>query len=132
MATRAKKSSVKISTTILKKFSSDRDKKINKSFSENALKMMRKRYLVKDEKGNQEMPADMFFRVARTLAEMEGNFGRDKRFIDKTTKEFFDVLANKEFTPAGRSMTNIGAETAVVANCIVLPVLDSMESIFQT
>ncbi len=106
--------------------------KINSSFSENSLKMMKKRYLAKDDAGNQETPADMFYRVARALADIEGNYGKDKAFIEKTTKEFFDILSNKEYTPAGRTMTNVGATTAVVANCIVLPVLDSMESIFQT
>ncbi len=106
--------------------------RINKSFSENALKMMRKRYLAKFENGEQEMPTDMFYRVARSLAEIEGNYGKDKKFIDKTTKDFFEILANKEYTPAGRTMTNVGASTSVVASCIVLPIMDSMESIFQT
>jgi ribonucleotide reductase alpha subunit len=41
-------------------------------------------------------------------------------------------MANKEFTPAGRTITNAGAPTPVVANCIVLPIKDSMEGIFQT
>ena len=105
---------------------------VNKSFSENALKMMRKRYLVVDEKGKQEMPADMFHRVARALAVVEKKYSRDSKFIKKVEEEFFDVMSSKEFTPAGRTLTNAGAGTALVANCIVLPIHDSMESIFQT
>ena len=93
----------------------------NRSFSENALKMMRKRYLAKNEKDEQETPADMFFRVARTLAEVEARYGKDKRFIDKTTKEFFDIFATNEYTAAGRTMTNVEAETDGGANRIALP-----------
>src|SRR3989338_3140656 len=92
--------------------------KINRSYSENALKMMNKRYLWEDAKGKKETPADMLGRVAKDLAEVE---------ID-----FLEVMVNKEFTPAGRTVTNSGAGTKVVANCIVLPIKDSMEGIFQT
>jgi len=106
--------------------------KVNKSFSENALKMMKKRYLQKDDSGNQETPAEMFHRIAHALAQVEKKYGHDKKFIEKTEREFFDILSRKEFTPAGRTVTNAGAVTPVVPNCIVLGIDDSMESIFQT
>ena len=106
--------------------------KINAAFSENALKMMRKRYLQAKPDGTQENPAEMFQRIAHATAEIEKNYSRDKKFIDKTESEFFDIMSSKKFTPAGRTITNAGAATPVVANCIVLPVMDSMESIFQT
>jgi len=106
--------------------------KVNQSFSENALKMMRKRYLLIDREGNQETPFDMFLRVAKTLAEVERDYGRDAKFVRKTQQEFFEIMVNKEFTPAGRTLTNAGSTTPLVANCIVLPIEDSMEGIFQT
>ncbi len=109
-----------------------RRKEVNESFSENALTMMRKRYLVTDEKGKQETPADMFMRVAKALAAVEKSYRKSKQNILKTEKEFFEVMASKEYTPAGRTMTNAGSTTPLIANCIVLPVDDSMESIFQT
>ncbi len=109
-----------------------RKKEVNESFSENALKVMRKRYLVKDVKGKQETPADMFMRVAQALAAVEKDYGKSPQFIKKTEKEFFEIMASKEYTPAGRTMTNAGSSTPLVANCIVLPVEDSMEGIFQT
>lgn len=109
-----------------------RDDLVNRSFSENALKMMRKRYLIVDENGNQEMPADMFHRVSHALAEVERDYRKDSRFVKKTEEDFFDVMASKEFTPAGRTLTNVGGKTPLIANCIVLPIHDSMESIFQT
>ena len=109
-----------------------RKEAVNQSYTDNALKMMRKRYLAVDENGSQEEPADMLLRVAKDLALVEKGYGHDQTFIKKATKEFFDVMANKEFTPAGRTVTNAGAETSLVANCIVLPIEDSMEGIFQT
>ena len=105
---------------------------INSRFSENALRMMKKRYLAVDSKGNQETPADMFLRVATALAGVEKEYGKNQASVDKITKEFFEVMASKEYTPAGRTLTNAGGKTALIANCIVLPIRDSMESIFQT
>ncbi|KKL85829.1 hypothetical protein LCGC14_1950830, partial [marine sediment metagenome] len=108
------------------------DEQINESFSENALKMMRKRYLRKNEAGDYETPSQMMHRVTRALAEVERDYGGDDAFINKTKQKFFEVMARKEFTPAGRTITNAGSGTALVANCIVLPIHDTMESIFQT
>ncbi|HUY69493.1 MAG TPA: adenosylcobalamin-dependent ribonucleoside-diphosphate reductase, partial [Candidatus Tyrphobacter sp.] len=105
---------------------------INSRFSENSLKMLKKRYLMIDEKGNQETPADMFLRVANAIAEIEKNYGHDKKFVDQVARDFLSVMATKEYTPAGRTLTNAGADTPLIANCIVLPIHDSMESIFQT
>lgn len=108
------------------------DSAINKSFSENALKMMKKRYLYTRKDGSQETPAEMFHRVSRAMAEVERDYGRDEKFVKKVEEDFFSILSSKEFTPAGRTMTNAGTEQAIVANCIVLPIKDTMESIFQT
>jgi len=108
------------------------DARVNVSFSENALKMMRKRYLFTDEKGNQETSAQMFHRIARTLAEVEKNYGHNAQFVKKVERDFFEIMAGKEYTPAGRTITNVGTSTSLIANCIVLPIHDSMESIFQT
>lgn len=105
---------------------------INSRFSENALRMMKKRYLSVDSKGVQETPADMFLRVGNALAGVEKEYGKSQATVDKVAREFFEVMASKEYTPAGRTLTNAGGETPLIANCIVLPIHDSMESIFQT
>jgi ribonucleoside-diphosphate reductase alpha chain len=84
------------------------------------------------EDGTQETPADLYHRIAHALAEIERSYGHDDAFIERTEKEFFSVMSEKKYTPAGRTVTNTGAGTAIVANCIVLPVMDSMDSIFQT
>ncbi|MCL5224363.1 MAG: ribonucleotide-diphosphate reductase subunit alpha, partial [Patescibacteria group bacterium] len=113
--------------------SKSRDEAVNESFSENSLKMMRKRYLAIDPKtGKQETPADMLHRVAKSLAEVEKDYHHDASFVKKTEEDFFNIMASKEYTPAGRTMTNAGSDTALIANCIVLRIPDSMDGIFQT
>src|SRR3989338_1231998 len=109
-----------------------KDEAINKTFSENALKMMKKRYLFTRPDGTQETPAEMFHRVSKAMAEVEKDYGRDAKFVKQVEADFFDSLSTKDFTPAGRTMTNAGTPQPIVANCIVLPIHDSMESIFQT
>src|SRR3989338_7023418 len=107
-------------------------KKVNDSFSENALRMMKKRYLVKREDGTQETPAEMIHRIAHAVATADKTYGLPADKIRYWEKEFFEIVAHKEFTPAGRTITNAGAPSPVVANCIVLPIEDSMEGIFKT
>ena len=112
--------------------SPDKREEINGRFSENALKMMKKRYLIEQEDGAQETPVDLFARLARALAAVEKNYGKDEESIQKIEQDFFEILSRKEYTPGGRTIRNAGASTSLVANCIVLPIHDSMESIFQT
>ncbi|MCH8987111.1 ribonucleotide-diphosphate reductase subunit alpha, partial [Patescibacteria group bacterium] len=114
------------------RISQDHKDHINKNFSENALRMMQKRYLLPYDEGGQETPADMFERVANAIAGEEKNYGHDEEFVETVAKDFFEIMANKEYTPAGRTLTNAGGKAPVIANCIVLPIHDSMESIFQT
>ena len=106
--------------------------RVNRSFSDNALRMMRKRYLTKREDGTQETPAEMLHRIAHAVAWVELGYGKNQSEVEHWEREFFEIMANKEFTPAGRTITNAGAPSPVVANCIVLPVPDSMEGIFKT
>lgn len=108
------------------------DAEINASFSENALKMMRKRFLLQRDDGLQETPAEMMHRIAGALAWVEKDYGASNEVARNTEQDFFEVMVRKEFTPAGRTLTNAGAPTALVANCIVLPIHDNMDSIFQT
>ncbi len=111
----------------------ERDKQVNASFSDNALRMMKKRYLAKRDDGTQETPADLFHRVAHGLAKIEHDkYGKSPVETAKIEQEFFDIMANKEHTPAGRTLTNVGLGTPIIANCIVLPINDTLEDIFQT
>src|SRR5438477_560810 len=62
----------------------------------------------------------------------EKTYGKPAEEVRHWETEFFNMIARKEFTPAGRTITNAGAPSPVVANCIVLPIEDSMEGIFKT
>ncbi len=102
-------------------------------YSENALKVLARRYLQKDAEGQViETPEQMLDRVAESLAGIEKQYGKSDTQVDEYHKTFYDVMTSFEFTPAGRTMTNAGTELPVVANCIVLNIEDSMESIFGT
>ncbi len=108
------------------------DEAVNQSFSENAMKMMKKRYLKRRDDGTQETPAQMFHRVSRAVAEVERQYTNDESYISKIADDFFGIMASKEYTPAGRTLTNAGAGTPMISNCIVLPIHDTLEDIFQT
>lgn len=108
-------------------------KTTNLPFSLNALQVVGKRYLVRDEEGKiTENPEEMFERVAKALAEVELNYGKTTAEVESIRQEFLEMLMNFEFTPAGRTLANAGGPTKLVSNCIVLNIEDSMESIFQT
>src|SRR3989338_8346132 len=114
------------------RISQEQKERINNSFSENSLKMMQKRYLLPYDNGGQETPADMFERVANALAQVEKRYEKSGEFVEREVTDFFDIMAAKEYAPAGRTLTNAGGATPLIANCIVLRIEDSMESIFQT
>ncbi|MBI2552288.1 adenosylcobalamin-dependent ribonucleoside-diphosphate reductase [Candidatus Uhrbacteria bacterium] len=102
-------------------------------FTDNAIRVIEKRYLVRNEKGEVvETPKGMFLRLARALAEVEYQYGATEAETRGWEKEFYGVLSRFEFTPAGRTITNAGGPTRVVANCIVLHFGDSMDGIFST
>jgi ribonucleoside-diphosphate reductase alpha chain len=92
----------------------------------NQLKVLERRYLLHDSDGKvTETPKQLFERVAKTLAKVEAN---DQK---QWQQQFFDVMANMEFLPAGRTLNNAGTQQNQLANCFVLPVEDSMEGIFD-
>jgi ribonucleoside-diphosphate reductase alpha chain len=97
--------------------------------SQNAIKVLAKRYLLKNEQGKIiETPARMFQRVAKTAAQAEANY---KKSTSKAEKEFYDVLSKLEFLPNSPTLMNAGTELGQLSACFVLPVEDSIRSIFR-
>lgn len=101
--------------------------------SPNQLKVLRNRYLLKDENGKViETPSQLFRRVAKTLAKVEKDYKASNSKIKTIENDFYEVMSNLEFLPAGRTLNNAGTPQSQLANCFVLPVEDSMEGIFDS
>jgi len=104
-------------------------KKIN--LSKNALKVLNARYLKKDDQGKPiESPHDMFIRVARVVSGAEDLFGRVD-ITERIETIFYNMMATGDFLPNSPTLMNAGRELGQLSACFVLPVEDSMDSIFQ-
>ena len=107
-----------------------RDNALN--LSENANRVLKKRYLAKDGSGLPvETASDMFRRVAENIAKADLLYGgRDDEY--RSEKEFYNAMANLEFLPNSPTLMNAGRDLQQLSACFVLPIEDSMESIFET
>jgi ribonucleoside-diphosphate reductase alpha chain len=106
------------------------EKKLN--ISENCLKVLEKRYLMKDENGKiKETPEEMFKRVSRYIAKADKLYGATSHEIKETENKFYEALSNFEFMPNSPTLMNAGRDLGQLSACFVIPVEDSMESIFE-
>lgn len=102
------------------------------ALSENALKVLERRYLKKNEDGKViEKPIDLFLRVAKNIASADLKFNPNAD-VTKTEEEFYNLIANLDFLPNSPTLMNAGRELQQLSACFVLPIEDSMESIFET
>ncbi len=102
------------------------------ALSQNALRVLEKRYLLKDLQGKVvESPEDLFRRVAHNIAKAEHVYD-DTCDLLETEEQFYDLMTSFRFLPNSPTLMNAGRDLQQLSACFVLPVEDSMESIFET
>jgi len=100
------------------------------TLSENSLKVLQRRYLIRDESGTIiETPEEMFARVAKNVSSAESQYNSSPEAWEK---KFYTLLTDLKFLPNSPTLMNAGKEMGQLAACFVLPVDDSMKSIFDT
>lgn len=101
--------------------------------TENALKVLERRYLMKDENGKViETTDELFHRVAKAIASADKAYGRSSKDIAKLEESFYRIMTQLEFMPNSPCLMNAGKELGQLSACFTLPINDSMESIFET
>ena len=99
--------------------------------SENALKVLQARYLIKNEHGKCiETPAELLSRVASLIARAEAKFGANTSQLRQWHKTYYDMMASLEFLPNSPTLMN-AQRRGTLSACFVLPVEDSIEGIFE-
>jgi ribonucleoside-diphosphate reductase alpha chain len=99
--------------------------------SDNAIKVLQSRYLIKDAQGRCiETPAQLFYRVASLIAEAEAKYGASRGEIEQWHKKYYDLMASLRFLPNSPALMNAGRR-GMLSACFVLPIEDSIEGIFE-
>jgi ribonucleoside-diphosphate reductase alpha chain len=91
-----------------------------------AKKVLESRYLKK--RGDKvETPDDMLNRVSTDIAEAESSSELKK----KCRKAFYEIMDKQLFFPNSPTLANAGFPNPLLSGCFVLPIEDSMDSIFS-
>ena len=107
---------------------------VKTTLTENSLKVLESRYLRKDENGKIiETPQELFRRVASNIAAAEKIYDPNISDEDlmKVEEKFYRLIASLEFLPNSPTIMNAGTSMQQLSACFVLPVHDSMTSIFD-
>lgn len=105
--------------------------KLQGGLSANSIKVLEKRYLRKSAEGRViETPEQLFRRVANNIASADLLYDPDFN-VKKLEDEFYAIISTLEFLPNSPTLMNAGRELQQLSACFVLPVEDSMESIFE-
>jgi ribonucleoside-diphosphate reductase alpha chain len=97
----------------------------------NAVEVLKKRYLLKDDDQNVvEAPGELFRRVARHIAQAEKAF-RGARSVGESEEKFLSMMRSLEFIPNSPTLMNAGTSLGQLSACFVIPVEDSIDGIFD-
>lgn len=105
--------------------------------ADNAVSVLNKRYLKKNAAGEPiETPLDMFEWVASTIAQAEHLFTQDEteaaERYETSNAAFLELMLSRKFMPNSPTLMNAGRDLGQLSACFVLPVEDSIESIYDT
>lgn len=104
---------------------------VDNKLTVNAVKVLERRYLKKDKNGNViETPKQMFRRVAKAIALADMFYDKNVD-TSEVEEEFYNAMINLDFLPNSPTLMNAGTEIGQLSACFVLPIEDSIESIFN-
>ncbi|HYK82006.1 MAG TPA: vitamin B12-dependent ribonucleotide reductase [Gemmatimonadales bacterium] len=99
------------------------------ALSANAVTVLERRYLVKDEQGHAvERPEDLFWRVARTIAAPDARYGASEKAVEGLAETFFELMATRVWMPNSPTLMNAGRPLGQLSACFVLPIDDSLSN----
>lgn len=122
---------------LFEKYKTFKKDSIQINLSKNAYHVLEKRALRKDESGNiVETPRQLFKRIAKYVASASEKYGYSNKEIKETEKKFFTLLKDLKFQCGGAliwaGMSNEKGQKAIWSKCFVLPIKDTIPSIFST
>ena len=98
----------------------------------NAIKVLEKRYLIKNNEGKViETPSQLFQRVAKNIASADKLYGKNDEEVKRLENEFYKSMTALEFMPNSPTLMNAGTDIQQLSACYVLAVEDDMASIFD-
>ncbi len=108
-------------------------KTIQTDLSINALKLLRERYLLRDEsRGWYESPDELFDRVAEAVAKAEKKHGADEATQRRWKNRFKRVMRNLDFLPNSPCLMNAGTSYGQLASSIAIPLADDLDAIYRS
>ncbi|MCH7682111.1 MAG: vitamin B12-dependent ribonucleotide reductase [Gemmatimonadetes bacterium] len=97
--------------------------------SENAITVLERRYLIKDDDGRPtEGPEELFWRVASTVAAPDAKYGASKGALEELAEAFYGIMTKRVWMPNSPTLMNAGRPLGQLSACFVLPVEDSLSN----